>query len=129
MNQTCRERQQATFLLSRNGDSSNINPSIDDHGVVRRMQQEFHGKLATLQSQLCSICLERHDFSTNDHAGACNRCHNDSLLPKLYSAADNMDPGPVPPELTVTLKLFSHIYCMESYHTLHGTHHCTIESQ
>ena len=51
------------------------------------------------------------------------------FLPKLYSAANNMDPGPIPPELTVSLKLFSHIYCVESYYTLHGTHHCFIESQ
>jgi len=64
--------------------------------------QEFHGRLAALENRICSICLERNDFSTTNHAGACSRCHNDSLQPKLYSNANNMDPGQVPPELSVS---------------------------
>ena len=32
-------------------------------------------------------------------SAACNRCSRDKREPKLHSAANNMDPGPVPPAL------------------------------
>ena len=31
----------------------------------------------------------------------CQRCSRDKHIPKLYSSANNMDPGPIPSELQV----------------------------
>ena len=36
------------------------------------------------------------------HGTECSRCGRDKRIPKLYSPANNMDPGPVPPQLQVT---------------------------
>jgi len=66
------------------------NPSIDNQDVVKTMQEEFHGVLVTLENRVCSVCLERYYFSTTNHGGICTRCHNDTLIPKLYSDANNM---------------------------------------
>ena len=38
-----------------------------------------------------------------DTAGVCIHCRNDTEVPGLYSPANNMDPGRVPPELCVSL--------------------------
>jgi len=70
-----RERRQATHQCITTN-------SVDDQDVVRRMNQEFHGKLATLDKRVCSVCLERYDFSATNHPDECSRCHNDSFLPK-----------------------------------------------
>lgn len=102
-----RERRQATISSERADQDTGINLSVDDHTVVQRMRQ-FHGRLATLERQSCSICLEHFTFKTMNEAGACNRCHTDRIVPKLYSAANNMDPGPVTAELTVSLNVFTH---------------------
>ena len=35
------------------------------------------------------------------HCTECVRCRRDKHIPKVYSTANNMNPGPVPPELVV----------------------------
>ena len=38
-------------------------------------------------------------------SGSCKRCDNDKYILKLFSAGNNMDPGSVPLELTVSKTL------------------------
>ena len=59
-------------------------------------------KLLKLEAALCVVCLECFPTIKISKAGACNRCGADSRVPKLYSARNNMDPGPLPPELCVS---------------------------
>ena len=76
-------------------------PSFDDPSIVHKVI-EFHNSLMSLTSVKCSICLEKFPTVKVDTAGTCTRCHADKHSPKLYSVQNNMDPGPVPPELTVS---------------------------
>ena len=64
--------------------------------------QQFHANMAAIQNVLCNICWECFPSISSDIPGLCNRCRADSDVPKLYSAANNMDPGQVPPELSVS---------------------------
>jgi len=77
------------------------NITVDDPQKIQRMQQ-FHRQLTALQNTQCSICLEKFPSITTNEAGVCNRCQADNEVPRLYSAANNMNPGPVPPELCVS---------------------------
>ena len=78
-------------------------PSFDDPGVVRKMT-EFHNDLLGLQASRCTVCVERFPSICVDTTSICKRCCNDKRVPKLYSADNNMDPGPVPLELTVSVQ-------------------------
>ena len=65
---------------------------------------------------MCCVCLERFPTIKTDDGGVCTRCQADSKTPKIYSAGNNMDPGPVPPELSRNLKLcIVANYCMLAY--------------
>ena len=90
----------------RQQDNRHLSESINlgDSEVTQRLQQ-FHATLATLANVQCDVCLERFPSVKADVSGVCNRCCGDPGEIKLYSAANNMDPGVVPPELSV-----SHIY-------------------
>ena len=76
--------------------------NINDLDIIHRMQ-EFHRSLATLQNMLCNVCLEEFpSFITNSTTTEmCRRCNLDTQTPKIFSAENNMNPGPVPPELLV----------------------------
>jgi len=77
-------------------------PSFDDPSVLTKIMQ-FHSDLMTLSFNQCSICKENFPNLKVSTAGICSRCHSDKHVPKLYSAENNMDPGPVPSQLTVCL--------------------------
>ena len=47
-----------------------------------------------------------HEVVATDADRECVRCYRDSHIPKLYSSANNMHPGLVPPELQVSVLLF-----------------------
>ena len=58
-----------------------------------------------------SVCLETFPglnmkSVATDADRECVRCYRDSHIPKLYSSANNMHPGLVPPELQVSVLLF-----------------------
>ena len=53
----------------------------------------------------CSVCLENFPSTSIIDISTCRRCHNDSHVPKLYSAANIMDPGP---ELIVSYVSHTH---------------------
>ena len=57
--------------------------------------------LTQFSATACSSCNESfHSIKLIcSSSAACNRCSRDKREPKLYSAANNMDPAPVPPAL------------------------------
>ena len=69
----------------------------------------FHSHLAALQVSKCITCLEEfpglnvRTVSPDSNDTECVRCIRDKHIPKLYSSMNNMDPGPVPPELQVSV--------------------------
>ena len=78
------------------------------HTALTRAHAEmanFHLKLETLEISKCNICLEKSHAKktmsqdTQSLVPRCTRCKKDKHTPKIYSSDNNMDPGPVPPEL------------------------------
>lgn len=67
------------------------NLAVDDPDITQRIKQ-FYRDLTALENVLCSEYLEQFPSIQTDAAGICNRCNNDKEVPKLYSAANNMDP-------------------------------------
>ena len=82
-------------------------PSFDDPVVVRKMTKFHNNRLSSLQARRCTVCIERFPSIYVDTTSICKRCCNDKHVPKLYSADNNMDPGPVPPELTVSVDVMN----------------------
>ena len=81
-------------------------PSFNDPAVIRKMC-EFHEGLLNLEFSCCVVCMERFPSGISGNAmNVCKRCATDKHLPKLYSGDNNMDPGPVPPELAVSVPFF-----------------------
>ena len=70
---------------------------------------KFHSELATLEVLSCTTCLESFPgLKLKSQSTECVRCSRDKHTPKLYSSANNMDPGPVPSELQVSIYVFLH---------------------
>ena len=76
------------------------NFTVDDPEIIQKMR-EFHLDLTALQNMLCDVCLERFPSIITNEADVCYRCQHDTELPRLYSAANNMNPSSVPPEFCV----------------------------
>ena len=76
---------------------------------VRTKMVNFHSRLAALQVSKCITCLEKfpglnvRTLPPDSSDTECVRCSRDKRIPKLYSSMNNMDPGPVPPELQVSV--------------------------
>ena len=68
---------------------------------------EFYNDLTTLEMKKCSICSEQFPNLKIDSTGSCKRCSMDKHIPKVYSALNNMHPGPVPSELSVSITLLN----------------------
>jgi len=78
------------------------NITVDNPDIIHKVQ-EFHQSLTTLQNVLCSVCLEQFPTFANTAATQiCRHCNLDTQIPKLFSIENNMDPGPVPFELSVS---------------------------
>ena len=73
---------------------------------------KLHAHFAALD---LSTCLESFP-GLQLHLGSaeCLHCSQDKRIPKLYSSANNMDPGPIPSELQVG----NNITVMSSYVTV-----------
>ena len=71
--------------------------------AVRARMRKFHAHLAALES---FPGLQLRSQSTE-----CLRCSRDKHTPKLYSIANNMDPGLVPPQLQVRQTSCFMSYC------------------
>ena len=65
---------------------------------VKQKVLAFHSKLAEVKFASCDMCLESFP-GLSVKQNECSRCSRDKKTPKLYSALNLMDLGPVPPEL------------------------------
>ena len=76
-------------------------PLFEQHSIRAKMHK-FHAHFATLDVSMCTTCLESFP-GLQLHLGSaeCLHCSRDKPIPKLYSSANNMDPGPIPSELQV----------------------------
>ena len=83
---------------------------------------QFHAVINSYEVGHCIICNEAFPGLIIS-ASSCTRCSRDNKEPKLYSAANNMDPGPVPPVLQnltqVEEMLISRIMPITSVYRLH----------
>ena len=80
----------------------NLDVPLFEQPVVHSKMLNFHSKLASLELYICTSCLERFpNLAMSANSTECARCGRDKRIPKLYSAANNMIPGPVPPQLQV----------------------------
>ena len=78
--------------------------SLDQKAVHSK---KFHTRIAELQFVKFSVCeenfpglnVESVSSSTSTNTDMCACCQNDRRIPKLCSSDNNMNPGPVPPEL------------------------------
>ena len=123
------ERRAAEDLSLRNGRLQRLRESRErqedrsqvsllDQPAVRAKVLKFHQSLIEIEEPLCLTCLESFPGLTVS-SDECTRCRRDDSTPKLYSDANNMNPGEVPPHLQViTVVTFfklimipSHCYC------------------
>ena len=113
------ERRAAERLReSRERQEDRSQVSLLDQPAVRAKVLKFHQSLIEIEEPLCLTCLESFPGLTVS-SDECTRCRRDDSTPKLYSDANNMNPGEVPPQLQViTVVTFfklimipSHCYC------------------
>ncbi len=84
------------------------------HQSVQMKMLKFHEHMASLDLLRCTTCLEQFPgLQLCSQSTECLRCNRDKHTPKLYSSANNMDPGSVPPELQVCV-----IYSLNHQHVL-----------
>ena len=75
---------------------------------VRFKMRQFHSRLKSVCVPTCVTCLESfpgmnvRTVSVSSDDTECLRCARDKHTPKIYSSANNMDPGSVPSELMVS---------------------------
>ncbi len=80
--------------------------------AVRARMCKFHAHLAALESPRCTTCSEAFPgLQLRSQSTECLRCSRDKHTPKLYSIANNMDPGLVPPQLQVRQTSCFMSYC------------------
>ena len=63
------------------------------------MSTRQRGRLATKSAEDREARLQQ--LADEGPTGLCVRCCRDKHIPKMYSSANNMDPGPLPPQLQV----------------------------
>ena len=115
-------RTQPQQLAATNSNCTNEFPSFDDPSVISKIAT-FHEQLMSLTFHKCTVCLENFPSLTINSAGVCLRCHSDKHEPKLYSPQNNMDPGPVPLELTVSVTTYNVINNATINHCRHYHNH------
>ena len=70
---------------------------------VKAKMHTFHANMATLDTPVCTTCSEKFPgLQLYSNSTECLRCSRDKHIPKVYSSANNMDPGPIPPQLQVS---------------------------
>ena len=91
-------------------------PLLEQQSVQANMHA-FHRHLNTLCSVTCTTCSEDFpSFKLHAQTSECVRCSKDKHMPNVYSAANNMDPGSVPPQLLVSSQYSTHF--MTAIHKL-----------
>ena len=98
------QRNSRLQLIQVRRQRQSIHPQVVllDQPSVRSKMQNFHLCISSIEVPTCTTCSEGFPGLTMcSGLNECSRCHRDSSAPKLYSCANNMDPGNVPPELQV----------------------------
>ena len=80
-------------------------PLLEQKCVNDKMAK-FHKDITALSSPTCITCMEAFPGLKVSSRSECVRCSRDKHTPKLYSMANNMNPGPVPCELQVREQKF-----------------------
>ena len=76
--------------------ANSLSPPTLDH--ILHTVKTFEEQQMSYSFNRCTTCKERRiDITLVD--GICKKCRQDKNLIKMYSAANFMDPGTVPPEL------------------------------
>ena len=105
-NETPDERQarlEAVRLAQQERRDISIATPLFQQNAVQSRMLNFHSKLASLEFRECNTCSERFpNLTMSRNNMECSRCHQDCRIPKLYSTANNMNPGPVPQQLLVS---------------------------
>ena len=71
---------------------------------VQTKKLEFHGQIASLSSLQCTTSSEKFPgLRLGRDSTECMHCSQDKHIPKLYSPANNMDPGAIPPQQPVIM--------------------------
>ena len=84
-----RDREQSQLML------------FEQRSVQVKMRR-FHAHFASLNSSRCSTCSESSPgLQFRPPSTEYVRCCRDKHVPKMCSSANNMDPGPLPPQLQV----------------------------
>ena len=106
--------------LQRDRDSRRNQRTIDSDSplfnqpFVRAKMSKFHSQVAQVQVSKCITCLERFPGlnvkAISPNLTECVRCTRDKHIPKIYSSANNMDPGPIPLQLQVQLYMENHVH-------------------
>ena len=87
------------------------------NSLVQMKMKTFHAHFATLTFPKCSTCLESFpELQLRHPTTECMRCCRDKHTPKVYSSANNTDPGPLdlPPQLQVSFNTIS-VHAHEGY--------------
>ena len=70
---------------------------------VQEKMRRFHSHIASLTSPKCSTCSESFPgLQLPPPFNECARCIRDKHIPKIYSSANNVDPGSLPTQLQVS---------------------------
>ena len=81
--------------------------SMTETGTVSALSPKkfkFHGQIASLSFLQCTTCSEKFPgFRLGRGSTECMHCSQDKHIPKLYSPANNMDPGAIPPQQPVVM--------------------------
>ena len=88
-----------------------------EQSAVRHKMSTFHLKLMSLEFHCCSTCLECFpDLSMAGGSTECRHCSQDKHVPKVYTTANNMNPGTVPPQLQVYVQYIQIVWFTQVYH-------------
>ena len=95
------ERLAAETVEEREARQQNDRNRHGERSVQTKMLK-FHREIASLSWPQCATCNEKFPgLRLSRDSTECMRCSQDKHIPKLYSPANNMDPGPIPPQLQV----------------------------
>ena len=82
-------------------DAQSSLPLLEQHSVQTKMLK-FHAQIASLSCPQCVTCSEGFPgLHLAPHSAECMHCSHDKHVTKLYSSANDLDPGPSPPQLQV----------------------------
>ena len=88
-------------IASQHSASQEAHLPLLEQKCVKDKMAKFHKDIAALSSPTCITCMESFPGLKVNSRSECARCSRDKHTPKLYSMANNMNPGPVPSELQV----------------------------